>query len=66
MAELGNVTLNVKPVLTVDLETARVCLKLVNWFLDANDRYRLSISNDGDGPVWVLTDRPIQRGAEDK
>lgn len=42
MAELvKSVTVEVHPKMAVDLDTAKVCMKLVDWFLEANDGYML-------------------------
>lgn len=60
---LNSINLEVRPTITVDLETARVCVKLVNWFLEANEDWRLSIVNGGDHAEYALTDEPVMRSA---
>lgn len=59
-------TIEVKPKLAVDLDTARVCVKLVDWFLECNEGYRLELAeNDAhDGVEWRLTDEPAPRAGE--
>lgn len=57
MAEIAKrVFVEVQPRLVVDLDTAKVCMRLVDWFLDANDDYRLEVGDDG---KWHLTDEPL-------
>lgn len=55
MAEIGHVTVEVRP--TVTLESAVACVTMLNLFLDENEGYRLEISKD-DGK-WRLTDEPF-------
>lgn len=64
MAKLGPVTLEVHP--TVTLESAVVCVYMLNLFLHDNDEYRLELRNDGGKVEWALTDGPVMRtGAPD-
>ena len=52
MAEIAkSISVEVKPKLTVDLETAQACMTLVNLFLESNGEYWLARSKDG----WRLT-----------
>lgn len=55
MANIGNVTLEIKP--TVTLESAMACVMMLNLFLADNEGYRLEISKE-DGK-WHLTDEPL-------
>ena len=42
MAEMTkSITVEVHPRLVADLDTAKVCMKLVDWFLEANEEYKL-------------------------
>lgn len=42
MAEMvKSVFVEVQPRLVANLDTAKVCMKLVDWFLEANEEYRL-------------------------
>ncbi|MBQ9005978.1 MAG: hypothetical protein IJ092_06360 [Atopobiaceae bacterium] len=62
MAEMvKSINVEIMPKLTVDLETAQVCVKLLNWFLESDDRYRLALAwnNDEGGKRWELTDEPV-------
>lgn len=36
-----SITIEVHPRMVCDLDTAKVCMKLVDWFLEANEEYRL-------------------------
>ena len=56
MAKVSSITVEVKP--TVTLESAAVCLMMLNMFLDDNDDYDLVCVNRGDGFRWELTDEP--------
>jgi len=52
MAEVvKSISVEVKPRITVDLDTAETCLKLVNWFLESDDRYYIVRGADG----WAIT-----------
>ena len=54
MANVGNITVEVRP--TVTLESACACVMMLNLFLADNDDYRLEVGNDG---KWHLTDEPF-------
>ena len=53
MAEMvKSIMVDVKPKITVDIETAKVCIKLVNWFRESNDGYYLASAGVNE---WVIT-----------
>ena len=54
MANVGSITVEVKP--TVTLESAVACVMMLNLFLDDNEDYDLQCVNRGDGYKWELTD----------
>ena len=59
MANIGNVTVEIKP--TVTIESACACVMMLNLFLDDNEDYRLALVNDGDGVKWTITDKSPMR-----
>ena len=54
MAEIGHVTIEVRP--TVTLESATACVMMLNLFLADNEDCRLEVGDDG---KWHLTDEPF-------
>lgn len=60
MANVGKVTLEIKP--TVTLESAVACVMMLNMFLDDNEGYRLALANDGDGDIRAWTPLPMFYG----
>jgi hypothetical protein len=57
MADVGSITIEVRP--TVTLESAAACVMMLNLFFADNEGYRLA-RRDGE---WYLTDEPPMRGA---
>lgn len=57
MANVGKVTIEVRP--TVTLESAAACVMMLNLFFADNEGYRLA-RRDGE---WYLTDETPMRGA---
>lgn len=55
MANIGSVTLEIRP--TVTLESACACVIMLNMFLTDNEDYRLEISRENGR--WHLTDKPF-------
>lgn len=45
MANIGKVTLNIKP--TVTLESAIACVYMLNLFLEDNDEFKMNRCDDG-------------------
>lgn len=68
METVRSLTVKVNPKLSIDLDTARVCVKLLDWFLECNEGYRLElVENDAhDGVEWALTGGPAKPGSEDE
>lgn len=52
MADFGNnVTICVRPMLMFDDETANLCLRIVEHYVNQHDELRLSCDSDGEGGV---------------
>lgn len=55
-----SLTVEVTPKLTVDRETADVCVRLVNWFLDEHEDMQLELLCDDHGARWAITSGPTE------
>lgn len=52
MAKISDITVEIKP--TVSEDTALICLRLVELFLNSNSRYWLDYSQEEDGKVHLF------------
>lgn len=66
MEKVRSLTIELKPKLTVGIDTARACVKLLNWFLESNEGYRLELVEGDEGVEWALTGGPAKPGLENE
>ena len=52
MAKISDITLEIKP--TVSEDTALICLRLVELFLNSNSRYWIDYSRKEDGEIHLF------------
>lgn len=62
MAKISNITVEIKP--TVSEDTALICLRLVELFLNSNSQYWLDFAKHENGEIHLYFSQRTDKGGD--